>query len=153
MTTARSAAVDALFRLAKARLPAALEAKLATFPAAIIDTHGKDLTVSAQPSRQGTPGPSAPAAASAPAGKAEAAKPKPRAPEKANNTTTVTVDVHLMAAADDLFALLTDEKRIPAWTRAPAQVRVLPAESCVAAGGRRSRMSRRAEHAAGGGGV
>lgn len=28
-----------------------------------------------------------------------------------------------MAAADDLFGLLTDEKRIPMWTRAPAQVR------------------------------
>ena len=26
-----------------------------------------------------------------------------------------------MAAADDLFSLLTDEKRIPAWTRAPAR--------------------------------
>ena len=41
--------------------------------------------------------------------------------EKANNTTAVTVDAHFMAAADDLFALLTDEKRIPTWTRAPAR--------------------------------
>ena len=41
--------------------------------------------------------------------------------EKAHNTTTVTVDAHFMAAADDLFSLLTDEKRIPQWTRAPAQ--------------------------------
>ena len=124
MTTARSAAVDALFRLAKARLPAALEAKLATFPAAIIDTHGKDLTVSAQPSRQGTPAPpgAASASGSAPAAAGgKKAEPAVKRAEKANNTTAVTVEAQFMAAADDLFGLLTDEKRIPAWTRAPAR--------------------------------
>ena len=82
--------------------------------------------MSAQPSRQGTPGPSTPGTATPAAAastKAEAVKPKPRAPEKANNTTTVTVDAQFMAAADDLFGLLTDEKRIPSWTRAPTKVR------------------------------
>ena len=58
LDTDRSPAVEALFNLAKSRLPAALEAKFAAFPAAIIDTHGKDLTVSADPSRQGSPAPS-----------------------------------------------------------------------------------------------
>ena len=118
--------MDALFQLAKSKLPTALETKFAEFPAAIVETNGKDLTVSAQPSRQGTPGPSAPSTATAPstaagAKKAEAAKPK--VPEKANNTTAVSVDAHFMAAAEDLFGVLTDEKRIPSWTRAPAKVR------------------------------
>ena len=46
-------------------------------------------------------------------------------PEKAHNTTSLSVDAHFMAAADDLFGLLTDEKRIPSWTRAPAKVRAV----------------------------
>ena len=37
------------------------------------------------------------------------------------NTSTVEVEATFMAAADDLFSLFTDEKRIPFWTRAPAQ--------------------------------
>ncbi|KAG6843847.1 hypothetical protein H0H93_016901, partial [Arthromyces matolae] len=57
LSTASSPAVDKLFSLAKSRLPAALEAKFAAFPVAIIDIHGKDLTVSGQPSRVGTPAP------------------------------------------------------------------------------------------------
>ena len=38
------------------------------------------------------------------------------------NSTTVTVDATFMAAADDLFSLFTDEKRIPMWTRNAAKV-------------------------------
>ncbi|KAI0820237.1 activator of Hsp90 ATPase [Trametes gibbosa] len=132
ITTSRTPAVDSLFKLAKARLPAALEAKFSAFPAAIIDTHGKDLTVSADPSRQGSPAPSAPAVpAAAVAAKSAGgdAAPKKKATNagavkssgQALNTTTVTVDAHFMAPADDLYAILTDEKRIPQWTRAPAK--------------------------------
>ncbi|EJF66310.1 hypothetical protein DICSQDRAFT_78669 [Dichomitus squalens LYAD-421 SS1] len=138
LTTSRSPAVDALFQLAKSRLPAALEAKFSTFPAAIIDTHGKDLTVSADPSRQGTPVPSgAPSGSvsdSTAAKKADAA-PTVKKTEKANNTTTVTVDAHFMAAADDLFSLLTDERRIPQWTRAPAKGAAEPGKEYSLFGG------------------
>ena len=45
---------------------------------------------------------------------------------KAVNATTVSVEAAFMASADDLFSILTDEKRIPAWTRAPAKVRCQP---------------------------
>ncbi|KAI0707943.1 activator of Hsp90 ATPase [Earliella scabrosa] len=127
LSTARSPAVDALFQLAKKSLPAALEAKFATFPAAIIETHGKDLTVSAEPSRQSTPAPSGSSSAPAPAANDAALKKKAdgagvvKSTQKATNTTAVSVDAHFMASADDLFGLLTDEKRIPAWTRAPAK--------------------------------
>lgn len=121
LTTARSPAVDTLFALAKARLPTALETKFAEFPAAIVETHGKDLTVSADPSRQGSPAPAVASNSGAP--KASAPKPAPKKPAAAVNTATVTVDATFMAAADDLFDLLTNEQRIPAWTRAPAKVR------------------------------
>ncbi|KIM48677.1 hypothetical protein M413DRAFT_437859 [Hebeloma cylindrosporum] len=130
LSTDASPEVNALFTLARARLPTALEAKLATFPSAIVDTHGKDLTISADPSRTGTPAPatSAPApVASTSSSGAAAAAPKPKTTEKpAVNTTTVVVEADFRASADDLFALLTDEKRIPAWTRAPAQSQAQP---------------------------
>ncbi|KAI9068590.1 hypothetical protein FKP32DRAFT_1587565 [Trametes sanguinea] len=126
LDTARSPAVDALFNLAKARLPAALEEKFSAFPAAIIDTHGRDLqVVSADPSRQSSPAPSA----SASAAKTGDAALKKRADGagavksagKPVNTTRVTVEASFVASADDLFAVLTDESRIPHWTRAPAK--------------------------------
>ena len=137
LSTARSPAVDALFQLAKKSLPAALEAKFATFPAAIIETHGKDLTVSAEPSRQSTPAPSGSSSAPAPAANDAALKKKAdgagvvKSTQKATNTTAVSVDAHFMASADDLFGLLTDEKRIPAWTRAPAKVRGLSGDESL----------------------
>jgi activator of HSP90 ATPase len=115
------AAVTALYAFAKARLPAALEAKFAEFPVAIIDKHGKDLTVSGEPSRAGTPAPaSGPNVVSGSTFSSTPAPPKPVA--KTLNTSKIIKEASFMAAADDLFGLLTDEKRIPSWTRAPAQV-------------------------------
>lgn len=124
LTTASSPAVDAIFTLAKTRLPVALETKFSEFPVALVDTHGKDLQISADPSRSGTP---APTTSTAPAASTSAvpaeSKPVKKAEEKKSvNTTTVSVEGTFMATAEDIFALLTDEKRIPAWTRAPAQV-------------------------------
>ncbi|KAG1782312.1 activator of Hsp90 ATPase [Suillus placidus] len=107
LDTTSSPAVNALFAFVKTRLPPALEAKFAEFPVALIDTHGRDLTVSGEPSRTGTPAPSIDAVA------ATAASASTTAPKPAPST--------FMAASDDLFGLFTDERRIPLWTRAPAQ--------------------------------
>ncbi|CCM01566.1 uncharacterized protein FIBRA_03626 [Fibroporia radiculosa] len=128
LTTASSPVVNTLFALAKARLPTALETKFAQFPTAIIDTHGKDLTVSADPSRQGSPAPAASASTkSVPAPNfTPATKPAPKKPAALVNTTTLTVDANFMASAADLFDLLTNEQRIPAWTRAPAKSAAKP---------------------------
>lgn len=132
LTTTRSPAVDKVFELAKARLPTALEAKLSEFPSAIINTHGKDIIVSAETSRTGTPAPAGSAAsantasAATPASSAAAAKPAVKKDAKAVNTTTVSVDASFMASADDLFSILTDENRIPSWTRAPAKSSAKP---------------------------
>ncbi|KAG6810285.1 hypothetical protein H0H92_012583 [Tricholoma furcatifolium] len=119
VSTASSPAVTALVQLAKSRLPTALEAKFAEFPVALIDTHGRDLTVSGDPSRAGTPAPATktgPPASQSPA----PAQPK-KVEQKAVNTVVVSVQSTFQAPADDLFTLLTDEKRITIWTRAPAQ--------------------------------
>ncbi|KIJ69187.1 hypothetical protein HYDPIDRAFT_80064 [Hydnomerulius pinastri MD-312] len=120
LNTSSSPAVDALYALAKARLPTALEAKFAEFPVAIIDKHGKDLTItgSGEPSRTGTP------ALAVASGSTASSAPAPHNPapvKKALNTSTIVKEAQFMAAADDLFGLLTDEKRIPSWTRAAAQ--------------------------------
>jgi len=119
LKTASSPAVDKLFQFAKKRLPTDLEVKFAEFPAVIIEMHGKDLQVSAtpsaEPSRTGTPAPLPVASSSAP---------KPTAikrEEKRLNTVNVSVDATFMASAEDMFAMLTDESKIPMWTRAPAQ--------------------------------
>ncbi|KAF8998308.1 hypothetical protein BDZ89DRAFT_1148156 [Hymenopellis radicata] len=106
MTTLATPEATAVYNLAKSRLPALMDAVFRKFPATMLEVHGRDLTVSTDPSRSGTPAPSTPAAAPSPAATA-AAPPKPvKKP-----------------TADDLFGLLTDEKRIPMWTRAPAQRR------------------------------
>ncbi|EIN07065.1 hypothetical protein PUNSTDRAFT_53465 [Punctularia strigosozonata HHB-11173 SS5] len=122
LTTASSPTVDALYKLAKTRLPAALEAKFAEFPVAMLETHGKDLQVGT-PSASGssTPVSSGPATAASTTPSYSVAPAKPAAPKaKKTNTTTVTVEATFAAPADELFSLFTDEKRIPQWTRAPA---------------------------------
>jgi len=127
LSTSSSSAVDAIYALAKKHLTQALEAKFDTFPKAIVDTHGKDLTIigSNEPSRTGTPNPAASAPATATAATA-AAKPVTPKPARALNTSKVVREAVFMAAADDLYSLLSDEKRIPAWTRAPAQSNPTP---------------------------
>ncbi|KAJ7125097.1 activator of Hsp90 ATPase [Mycena epipterygia] len=120
LATPSSPAVDSLFSVAKSRLPTALEAKFAEFAVALVDTHGKDLTISGDPSRSGTPIPAA-STSGASASAAAPAAPKPAEKKSNVNTTKITVEASFMAAADDLFGLLTDEKRIPMWTRASAQ--------------------------------
>ncbi|KAI0273493.1 activator of Hsp90 ATPase [Gloeopeniophorella convolvens] len=108
-----------LLALAKAKLPTALEVKFAAFPVDLVETHGKDIIVgSNEPSRTGTPTPAA-ASASAPAKKAAA-------PAQKINTALVEIEATFHASADDLFALLTDEKRIPSWSRAPAKSAAAP---------------------------
>ncbi|KAL0569391.1 Co-chaperone [Marasmius crinis-equi] len=127
-----NAASEALITQMRKLVPPILEEIFARFPVAMIDTHGRDLTVSADPSRAGTPTPGAPAAAASAsastgaAANSAAAKPAVKKAEKALNTSTVEAEATLVAAADDLFSLLTDEKRIPMWTRAPAQSAAKP---------------------------
>ena len=126
LSTASTPEVDAVFALAKSRLPTALEAKFTEFPKALMETHGRDLTVSTEPSRAATPSlgskddiiPATTFKQSADATKQF----KPAMKNAAISTRTVEVEATFQASADDLFSLFTDEKRIPAWSRAPAQV-------------------------------
>lgn len=124
LTTAASPGSQAVYALAKARLPALVDAVFRKFPATMLEVHGKDLTVngSADPSRAGTPKPTESRSAAAAAPKSDSAKAKVEPKKNTVNTKTITVEGNFAASADDLFDLLTNEKRIPMWTRAPAQV-------------------------------
>ncbi|QRV72741.1 activator of 90 kDa heat shock protein ATPase [Ceratobasidium sp. AG-Ba] len=117
LSSSSSPAVNALYTLAKSKLPSLLEQRLSTFRTAMLDTHGKDLTVTGTPNTT-TPGTPAPAPSGTPLSKPVPAK---EVVKGITNATTVTVDASFMAPADDLFELLTDEKKIPAWSHAPAQ--------------------------------
>jgi activator of HSP90 ATPase len=135
ITTPSSPAVNALYALAKKKLPVALETKFSTFPSALLDAHGKDLTVAGydSPSVSGTATPAAApkSAASAPVSVSKAAE-----KAKAVNTSDIKTEATFMAESNDLFSLLTDEGRIPAWTRAPAKSKPEPgAEYSLFGGG------------------
>jgi activator of HSP90 ATPase len=118
VTSPSSPATTSLFALAKEKLPTALETKFAAFPADLIDTHGKDIIVgSNEPSRTGSPAP--PSSTAVPASALGSAK---KATSQKINVSVVEVEATFRASGDDLFSLLTDEKRIPTWSRAPAKV-------------------------------
>jgi len=136
LATERTPDIEKLFQFAQARLPHALEAKFSEFPAALMATHGKDITVSApnskEPSRTSTPVHSStnPISASSKITATEKAR-----EEKALNTTNLFIDAGFMASAEDLFALLTDEKKIPQWSRNPAISNPVPGSSYSIFGG------------------
>lgn len=128
LTTTSSPAVDKLYVLAKSRLPKLLEEKFAQFPAAIIETHGKDLQVGITPEASRTGSPAPPVSASSSTTVQNAAAPTSsgvkvvKQEKKSLNTANVTVESTFMATAEDLYQFLTDESKIPMWTRAAAQV-------------------------------
>ncbi|THH11986.1 hypothetical protein EW145_g274 [Phellinidium pouzarii] len=134
LSTASTPTVDRLFSLAKETLSTALETKFAEFPAALIETHGKDLQIaaSAEPSRTATPTP----ASSSSLGVNVSAPPKVvKQEKKALNTSTISVDASFMVSAEDLYQMLTDQNKIPMWTRAAAQSKPEPGEPFSLFGG------------------
>jgi len=129
LDTTSSSPVDAIYALAKSKLPTALEVKFAEFASAIIDTHGKDLTVSTEPSRSATPvGTTAASAANSTPSTSTTTPPVPAKPakkaeqKKSLSTVPVTVEADFMAAASDLFKTFTDEKELCRWAGQDAQV-------------------------------
>jgi len=140
LSTNSSKPIDPLYEFARQSLPVALEAKFTEFPAVIIEAHGKDLTVSTEPSRTGTPVQPTNSTSVTPNVTTTAHTPKPvgkSLPPKAKivNTSTVEVEATFMASADELFNLFTDEKRIPIWTRASGKSNPVPGSEYSLFGG------------------
>lgn len=137
-STGDSKAIAALLTRVKILLPPLLEDRFRAFPQALLDTHGKDITV-VVPSEGNTPGgsgtvtpalvaPAAPRVTSSPAatGSSTSNATKPTTAKGIINTATVKVSSRFMASAEDLWNLFTDEGRIPMWSRAPAQSKPVP---------------------------
>ncbi|KAJ1308612.1 hypothetical protein OPQ81_004310 [Rhizoctonia solani] len=120
LKTASTPQVDALYALAKSKLPSLLAERFGAFRTAMLDTHGKDLQVVGTPGPSGTATPSnhAPSTPSTSLSKPVSAK---EVTKGITNSAVVTVNASFMASAAELFELLTDEKRIPAWSRNAAQ--------------------------------
>ncbi|CAE6409240.1 unnamed protein product [Rhizoctonia solani] len=120
LKTSSSPEVNALYALAKSKLPSLLSERFTAFRTAMLDAHGKDLQVAGTPGASGatTPSISAPANTSSSFSKPVSAK---EVSKGITNSAVVTADGTFMASAAELFELLTDEKRIPAWTRNQAQ--------------------------------
>ncbi|KAI0053964.1 hypothetical protein FA95DRAFT_22546 [Auriscalpium vulgare] len=117
LTSEASPTAKALYALAKLKLPTALEAKFTAFPADLVETHGKDIIVgSTEASRTASPAPASTASAAGTSAQPSVTKAAPKV-----NTSKVEVEGTFQASASDLFGLLTDEKRIPMWSRAPAK--------------------------------
>lgn len=118
----------------RAEFPKVLEERFNEFPKVLVEKHGQptatasagasgsstpqDITVEAEadPVREST---SASAAASA---TAPAVKKGQEKKSLSGGTSSVEVESRLAASADDMWAFLTDEKRVPMWTRAPARI-------------------------------
>jgi activator of HSP90 ATPase len=111
-----------------------LEAKFKAFPQALIDTHAKDLTVIAgedgtpsgsgavTPARQPVSTASKATAISSTSKLASSAAAVPKSATPKPSTETQKVSSHFQASAQDLWDMLTDERRMPLWSQAPAQV-------------------------------
>ncbi|KAG0143768.1 hypothetical protein CROQUDRAFT_660858 [Cronartium quercuum f. sp. fusiforme G11] len=101
------------------------------FPKAMIDTHGNGFYKENGISPSGTPLPSnsnnnqnvqtksAPTTAPVPTNNQS----KDSNQNKSINTTTIRLEAQFMSSADDLFDVLTNESKIPMWSRNPAKMK------------------------------
>ncbi|KAI5450349.1 Co-chaperone [Naganishia albida] len=97
--------------------------KFNEFPKILVATHGNDMASS----ESGTATPVATKYSPAPPGevRAKAAETK-AASSNVVNTSTVTVEARLQASAEDMYMFLSDEKRIPMWSRSAAKMTPTP---------------------------
>ncbi|KAK4701521.1 activator of Hsp90 ATPase protein 1, partial [Phenoliferia sp. Uapishka_3] len=119
---------EAFNKVAKKALADKLRRKFPAFAPAMIEVHGKDLLaddgVDDSASASGASTPSAPASKATPASVAQTVQKPVGADGKATfNTAIVKADAEFACTADDLFNFLTDETKIPLWSRNPAKMK------------------------------
>jgi len=125
--SAAETSTDKLFAIVKQQLPPQLSRKFEEFPKAIVDTHGRDILItptgsgSATPSAAVSSGPTVTPAAVAAATSTTNVSPAPGSKStKVFNSSVVRVEAQFMVSGEDLFSFLTDESKIPLWSRSPA---------------------------------
>ncbi|WVF71572.1 hypothetical protein IAT40_006380 [Kwoniella sp. CBS 6097] len=132
ITSSSSGPSSDLLSYIKSSFPSVLSEKMNTFRADLLAAYGNPTSADASPSPSGTSTPAAGSSSSyapAPPTKApEAKKEETPKEEKKDVGKTVTVEVKadLQASADDLWSLLTDENKIPMWSRSAAKISLSP---------------------------
>ncbi|WWC61767.1 uncharacterized protein I303_104352 [Kwoniella dejecticola CBS 10117] len=134
-----SSASSELLSLVKSQFPSILSSKFNTFRADLLAAYGNPSASDDSPSVSGTstPQPGAGGAASSssstytpapPAKPVETEAKKSEEPRNKGVGKTVTVEqkADLQASADDLWGLLTDENKVPMWSRSAAKIKLTP---------------------------
>lgn len=130
--TTSSSSTSELLSYLKSTFPEVLTKKLNEFRPALLAAHG---TSDASAATSGTSTPATAGGASGsyspapPAKESSAPKVEEKKEEKKSsvgNTTTVEIKADLQVSADDLWDLLTDEKKIPMWSRSNAKLSLTP---------------------------
>ncbi|KIM28568.1 hypothetical protein M408DRAFT_69482 [Serendipita vermifera MAFF 305830] len=129
-STGDSKQIGALLERVKTLLPPLLEERFRAFPQALLDTHGRDITVIVAsegntPSGSGTVTPARVPPTTAKSSTVSSGSTTTKT-SGVINTATVKVSSRFMASAEDLWGLFADENRIPMWSRAPAQSKPVP---------------------------
>lgn len=127
LTSNETSSTTALYTYLRKALPPLLKEKFNAFRPALIAAYGGPSADT--PSGSSTPNPAggqsqsyAPAPPGKDAGAATKKTEEKASGSKVNNVATVEVKATLQASADDIWGLLTDENRIPMWSRSPAKV-------------------------------
>ncbi|WOO77089.1 putative protein [Vanrija pseudolonga] len=126
-----SSDADDVLAFARKSLAPVLEERLNGFRLELLTAHGIFEGASNAPSGASTPALQSysPAPPGEVRSKASTPAPKPATPApEATSLKTVTVEVNaqLQASADDLWSILTDENRVPMWSRAAAKITPTP---------------------------
>lgn len=131
LTTDSSSDASKILALAKKSFPDVLSSKFNELRPALIQAHGVPDGPSGANSGTSTPGAGAstPSYAPAPPAKAPAQSASTSREEKKASGAVVTgkaveVEAELQASADDLWSLLTEESKIPMWSRSAAQIKL-----------------------------
>ncbi|EIW70718.1 hypothetical protein TREMEDRAFT_38360 [Tremella mesenterica DSM 1558] len=132
LTSPDTPEAQAYFAIIRKSLPPILSEKFNALRPALLAEHGAALSeAAAAASGSGTSTPDPTSTTYTPAPPAKDDIPKPKAEKKEGGvgaTATVEVKADLRASADDLWSLLTDEKKIPMWSRGPAKMPLKPEE-------------------------
>lgn len=124
MTTSSSVETQALYEAVRSQLAPSLLPSFHAFREQLIQANAKDLGHEDGASPLATSGASTPQTV-AKNGVAAATAPKETKAKTGSSglsTTKVEVEADLSIRKEDLWDLLTNQARIPMWTRAPAQV-------------------------------
>jgi activator of HSP90 ATPase len=124
LTSAENSASSQLLSFLRRSFPPILKEKFNSLRPALIAVHGQPSESTPIASGTSTPNPTTSSSSYAPAPPAQApvAEKKKDEGKKLSGTATVEVKAQLHASAQDIWGLLTEEGKIPMWSRAPAKV-------------------------------